>query len=90
MYKIYIETLPVQLDPFLVCHWFRMTFLSILDGLLLSSFPYIPDEDADSQMVLKEASSRLQSKFHFHTTTIQIENYSEDMRDCEECQDPTD
>ncbi|XP_040193833.1 zinc transporter 2 [Rana temporaria] len=48
------------------------------------------NEDADSQMVLKEASSRLQSKFHFHTTTIQIENYSEDMRDCEECQDPTD
>ncbi|XP_056413452.1 proton-coupled zinc antiporter SLC30A2 isoform X1 [Hyla sarda] len=48
------------------------------------------NEDADSQMVLKEASSRLQSKFHFHTTTIQIENYSEDMRDCQECQDPTD
>ncbi|KAG9493159.1 hypothetical protein GDO78_001200 [Eleutherodactylus coqui] len=48
------------------------------------------NEDADSQMVLKEASSRLQNKFHFHTTTIQIENYSEDMRDCQECQDPTD
>ncbi|XP_069828657.1 proton-coupled zinc antiporter SLC30A2 isoform X2 [Dendropsophus ebraccatus] len=48
------------------------------------------NEDADSQMVLKEASARLQSKFHFHTTTIQIENYSEDMRDCQECQDPTD
>ncbi|KAM5181550.1 proton-coupled zinc antiporter SLC30A2 [Mantella aurantiaca] len=48
------------------------------------------NEDANSQMVLKEASSRLQSKFHFHTTTIQIENYSEDMRDCQECQDPTD
>ncbi|XP_071993192.1 proton-coupled zinc antiporter SLC30A2 isoform X1 [Engystomops pustulosus] len=48
------------------------------------------NEDANSQMVLKEASSELQSKFHFHTTTIQIENYSEDMRDCQECQDPTD
>ncbi|XP_072254877.1 proton-coupled zinc antiporter SLC30A2 [Pyxicephalus adspersus] len=48
------------------------------------------NEDANSQMVLKEASSSLQSKFHFHTTTIQIENYSEDMRDCQECQDPTD
>ncbi|XP_073522765.1 proton-coupled zinc antiporter SLC30A2 [Phyllobates terribilis] len=48
------------------------------------------NEDADSQMVLKEASLQLQSKFHFHTTTIQIENYSEDMRDCQECQDPTD
>ncbi|XP_069612555.1 proton-coupled zinc antiporter SLC30A2 [Ranitomeya imitator] len=48
------------------------------------------NEDADSQMVLKEASLQLQHKFHFHTTTIQIENYSEDMRDCQECQDPTD
>lgn len=48
------------------------------------------NEGAESQMVLKEASSQLQSKFHFHTTTIQIENYSDDMRDCQECQDPTD
>ncbi|KAM3933965.1 proton-coupled zinc antiporter SLC30A2 [Leptodactylus fuscus] len=48
------------------------------------------NEDADAQMVLKEASSLLQSKFHFHTTTMQIENYSEDMKDCQECQDPTD
>ncbi|XP_075054213.1 proton-coupled zinc antiporter SLC30A2 [Mixophyes fleayi] len=48
------------------------------------------NENANAQMVLKEASYQLQSKFHFHTTTIQIENYSEDMIDCEECQDPTD
>ncbi|MEE6520803.1 hypothetical protein FKM82_018739 [Ascaphus truei] len=48
------------------------------------------NEDGNAQLVLKEASSRLQNKFHFHTTTIQIENYSEDMRDCHECQDPTD
>ncbi|XP_053310487.1 proton-coupled zinc antiporter SLC30A2 [Spea bombifrons] len=46
--------------------------------------------DADSQVVLKEANTVLQEKFHFHTTTIQIENYSEDMRDCQECQDPSD
>ncbi|CAH2221587.1 zinc transporter 2 [Pelobates cultripes] len=48
------------------------------------------NEDANSQMILTEASSQLQNKFHFHTTTIQIENYSEDMRDCQECQDPSD
>ncbi|KAM8977285.1 proton-coupled zinc antiporter SLC30A2 [Pelodytes ibericus] len=48
------------------------------------------NENADSQIVLKEASSQLQNKFSFHTTTIQIENYSEDMRDCQECQDPSD
>ncbi|KAM4796012.1 proton-coupled zinc antiporter SLC30A2 [Rhinophrynus dorsalis] len=48
------------------------------------------NENANSQMVLQEASSQLENKFHFHTTTIQIENYSDDMRDCQECQDPTD
>nr|AAH71120.1 MGC81386 protein [Xenopus laevis] len=48
------------------------------------------NENADSQTVLKEASSQLQNKFHFHTTTIQIENYSDDMKDCQECQDPSD
>ncbi|XP_053560733.1 proton-coupled zinc antiporter SLC30A2 [Bombina bombina] len=48
------------------------------------------NEGSDAQLVLKEASSRLQNKFHFHTTTIQIENYSDDMKDCEKCQDPND
>ncbi|NXJ16836.1 ZNT2 protein, partial [Odontophorus gujanensis] len=45
---------------------------------------------ADAQEVLEEASSRLQRTFRFHTTTIQIESYSEDMRDCLECQPPSD
>ncbi|XP_062996646.1 proton-coupled zinc antiporter SLC30A2 [Elgaria multicarinata webbii] len=48
------------------------------------------NEDADAQAVLKEASSRLQRAFKFHTTTIQIENYSEDMKDCHACQSPLD
>lgn len=48
------------------------------------------DAGADSQEVLEEASSRLQRAFRFHTTTIQIESYSEDMRDCRECQPPSD
>ncbi|NXL89313.1 ZNT2 protein, partial [Alectura lathami] len=45
---------------------------------------------ANAQEVLEEASSRLQRAFRFHTTTIQIESYSEDMRDCRECQPPGD
>ncbi|XP_061870273.1 proton-coupled zinc antiporter SLC30A2 [Colius striatus] len=45
---------------------------------------------ASAQDVLEEASSRLQSAFHFHTTTIQVESYSEEMRDCQECQPPRD
>uniref|UniRef100_A0A8D0B292 Proton-coupled zinc antiporter SLC30A2 n=1 Tax=Salvator merianae TaxID=96440 RepID=A0A8D0B292_SALMN len=46
------------------------------------------NKDADAQAVLQEASCRLQKAFNFHTTTIQIENYSEDMKDCQECQSP--
>lgn len=45
---------------------------------------------ASAQEVLEEASSRLQGTFHFHTTTIQVENYSEEMQDCRECQPPRD
>uniref|UniRef100_K7FSZ7 Solute carrier family 30 member 2 n=1 Tax=Pelodiscus sinensis TaxID=13735 RepID=K7FSZ7_PELSI len=48
------------------------------------------NETPDAQTVLKEASCQLQGAFNFHTTTIQIENYSEDMRDCRECQSPSD
>ncbi|XP_003415454.1 proton-coupled zinc antiporter SLC30A2 isoform X1 [Loxodonta africana] len=47
-------------------------------------------QNADAQAVLKAASTRLQGKFHFHTMTIQIEDYSEDMKDCQKCQGPSD
>ncbi|XP_075419804.1 proton-coupled zinc antiporter SLC30A2 [Tenrec ecaudatus] len=46
--------------------------------------------NANAQAVLKMASSQLQGRFHFHTMTIQIEDYSEDMKDCQECQGPSD
>ncbi|XP_051494248.1 proton-coupled zinc antiporter SLC30A2 [Apus apus] len=46
--------------------------------------------DASAQEVLEEASARLQATFHFHTTTIQVESYSEEMRDCGQCQPPRD
>uniref|UniRef100_A0A8C5TJI9 Solute carrier family 30 member 2 n=1 Tax=Malurus cyaneus samueli TaxID=2593467 RepID=A0A8C5TJI9_9PASS len=45
---------------------------------------------ASAQEVLEEASSRLQGAFRFHTTTIQVESYSEEMRDCRQCQPPRD
>ncbi|KAI4574502.1 hypothetical protein MJT46_003781 [Ovis ammon polii x Ovis aries] len=47
-------------------------------------------ENADAQAVLKAASDHLQGMFHFHTTTIQIEDYSEDMKDCQSCRGPSD
>uniref|UniRef100_A0A8C6B386 Solute carrier family 30 member 2 n=1 Tax=Monodon monoceros TaxID=40151 RepID=A0A8C6B386_MONMO len=46
--------------------------------------------NADAQAVLKAARTCLQGKFHFHTVTIQIEDYSEDMKDCQSCQGPSD
>ncbi|PKK17485.1 solute carrier family 30 (zinc transporter), member 2, partial [Columba livia] len=45
---------------------------------------------ASAQEVLEEASARLQGTFSFHSTTIQVESYSEEMRDCRECQPPRD
>ncbi|MGH0130976.1 UNVERIFIED_CONTAM: hypothetical protein FKN15_071699 [Acipenser sinensis] len=48
------------------------------------------EEDADTQTVLKEATALLQNKFGFYSTTIQVENYCEDMSHCTQCQDPTD
>ncbi|XP_043915996.1 zinc transporter 2-like isoform X2 [Protopterus annectens] len=48
------------------------------------------DQDADAQVVLKEASSLLQRQFDFHTTTIQIEIYSDGIVKCRNCQDPCD
>lgn len=48
------------------------------------------DAAASAQEVLDEASSRLQGAFCFHSTTIQVESYSEEMRECRECQPPRD
>lgn len=53
------------------------------------NFP-LADAAASAQEVLEEASSRLQGAFRFHTTTIQVESYSEEMRDWRECQPPPD
>uniref|UniRef100_A0A8B9TDT2 Solute carrier family 30 member 2 n=1 Tax=Anas platyrhynchos TaxID=8839 RepID=A0A8B9TDT2_ANAPL len=42
-------------------------------------------------IAISECVSRgCSAPFRFHTTTIQIESYSEDMRDCRECQPPRD
>ncbi|XP_021056455.1 zinc transporter 2 isoform X1 [Mus pahari] len=46
-------------------------------------------QNADAQAVLKVARDRLQGKFNFHTMTIQIEKYSEDMKNCLACQGPS-
>ena len=49
-----------------------------------------PEENADPQSVLKEATEILQTKFGFYRITIQVEPYSDDMAYCTHCQDPMD
>ncbi|CAG5928424.1 unnamed protein product [Menidia menidia] len=48
------------------------------------------EEGADAQSVLQEATDLLHTKFGFHSVTIQVELYSEDMSHCSSCQDPRD
>uniref|UniRef100_A0A3B3DSW3 Probable proton-coupled zinc antiporter SLC30A3 n=1 Tax=Oryzias melastigma TaxID=30732 RepID=A0A3B3DSW3_ORYME len=47
-------------------------------------------EEADPQSVLQEATDLLHAKFGFHSITIQVELYTEDMSHCSHCQDPSD
>lgn len=56
-------------------------FLSALSG---------SEDGADAQSVLHEATDLLHTKFGFHSITIQVELYSEDMSHCSHCQDPRD
>ncbi|XP_067867566.1 proton-coupled zinc antiporter SLC30A2-like [Heterodontus francisci] len=48
------------------------------------------NEGADAHIILAEANQMLQNKFDFYSITIQIENYSDDMVNCRECQEPRD
>nr|XP_057932668.1 zinc transporter 2 [Doryrhamphus excisus] len=59
-------------------------------GQMLVSVHLAVDSDADTQSVLQEAGELLHTKFGFHSVTIQVERYSDDMRHCRLCQDPCD
>ncbi|CAN9507527.1 unnamed protein product [Ophioblennius macclurei] len=48
------------------------------------------EEGTDPQSVLQEASNLLHTKFGFHSVTIQVELYTDDMSHCPRCQDPSD
>ncbi|KAM9355842.1 zinc transporter 2 [Pholidichthys leucotaenia] len=59
-------------------------------GQALVSVHLAIEEGADPQCVLHEATDLLHTKFGFHSVTIQVELYSEDMSHCIHCQDPSD
>ncbi|XP_029352672.1 zinc transporter 2 [Echeneis naucrates] len=59
-------------------------------GQALVSVHLAIEEGSDPQSVLQEATELLHTKFGFYNITIQVELYSEDMRHCSHCQDPSD
>ncbi|XP_040016960.2 zinc transporter 2 [Gasterosteus aculeatus] len=59
-------------------------------GQALVSVHVAIEDGADAQSVLHEATDLLHTKFGFHSITIQVELYSEDMSHCSHCQDPKD
>ncbi|XP_057679218.1 zinc transporter 2 [Corythoichthys intestinalis] len=59
-------------------------------GRTLASVHLAVDEGADTQSVLQEATELLHTKFGFHSVTIQVERYHDDMQNCRLCQDPWD
>ena len=44
-------------------------------------------KNADTIEILKQASFMIQSRFNISETTIQVEEYVDDMLDCTHCQD---
>ncbi|KAM3829356.1 proton-coupled zinc antiporter SLC30A2 isoform 1-T7 [Vipera latastei] len=83
-----VKTILLSISEVKAIHSLHIWALTVSQPVL--SVHIAINKDADAQTVLKEASCRLQKAFDFHTTTIQIENYSEDMKDCQKCQSPTD
>lgn len=61
---------------------------SSITGVFFLLSPSTPEDGANTQAVLREATDVLSTKFGFHSITIQVELHSEDMRHCPRCQEP--
>ncbi|XP_072357132.1 proton-coupled zinc antiporter SLC30A2-like [Scyliorhinus torazame] len=81
------ETL-LLIDGVKAMHSLHMWALTINQPVL--SVHIAINDDVNAQAILASANQRLQSQFDFHSITIQIENYSADMVNCRECQEPRD
>lgn len=66
-------------------HNLRIWSLS-LDKIAISTHLVIDDSRTPSQ-ALKLAIETLKSKYNFFEVTIQVEEFKDDMKDCEHCQD---
>ncbi|XP_067863152.1 proton-coupled zinc antiporter SLC30A2-like [Heptranchias perlo] len=81
------ETL-LLIDGVKAMHSLHIWALTVNQPVL--SVHIVINDDANAQVILAEANQMLQSKFDIYSTTIQIENYSRDMVECRECQEPRD
>ena len=73
-----------QLPSVIRVHNLRIWSLS-LDKIAISTHLVIDDSRTPSQ-ALKLAIDTLKSSYNFFEVTIQVEEYREDMKDCEHCQ----
>ena len=48
------------------------------------------DRTVNAQQVLSEASRLMKDRYRIHDCTIQVEEYTDAMNDCSQCQDPKD
>lgn len=49
-----------------------------------------PEKGVDPHAVLKQASAMVQRRYGITESTLQIEEFVDEMLDCKECQDPKD
>lgn len=77
------ETLQ-ELPGVIRVHNLRIWSLS-LDKIAISTHLVIDDSRTPSQ-ALKMANDTLKSRYNFFEVTIQVEEYRDDMKDCEHCQ----
>ncbi|KAI8042476.1 hypothetical protein M5D96_003789, partial [Drosophila gunungcola] len=68
-------------------HNLRIWALSI-NKIALSAHLAI-SKDADPQLILEEATTLIHKRYRFFESTIQIEEFSPDMKNCEQCSRPS-
>nr|AKN21623.1 slc30a-3 [Schmidtea mediterranea] len=79
------ETL-LELEGVVLLHNLRIWSLTTNKTAL--SVHLAVDPNKEVQVILKEATRVLMSKFHISDATIQLENYVADMDDCKKCKTP--
>ena len=64
----------------------RQVFLAIklIHAALLPAAP-----GANPKVILREASVAIRRKYNIYEMTLQVEDYEQDMSDCNQCQNPT-